>query len=359
MARKPASSSTPPPVASEKPKSSKPKAEKAKPKRKTKAASKGPSLHLSRRTKGWIAAGFTAVCLGFGNWFAHQPAAERAQFGSWEPMLEKLGAVTAGITDDLGITGRDASIPYTQKLPTQTKFWFGQPKVTDLKKAVKDIRILKRQGYWAAWSPVCGHPAYVVYTVPKTKLMDKSPPRPDFKRDPEALDCPSPEDYLRSGYDRGHMAPNHLIATRYGRKAQDETFLMSNMVPQKPDLNRGPWRELEQIVADDLSNSSTELWVITGPVPNDKKSYINRGKARIPKGFFKIIAKVKRGRLSVMGLYMPQEIRIDKQPRYCFVSIDQIEAMTGLDFFSDLPEADQKILEEVEPTRFWPSLELF
>ena len=358
MARK-ASSSTPAPKAAPKTAPKPTKSTKSATKRKKTTSSNGLSLHLSRRTKGWITAGVTTVVLAFGNWFAHQPAAERAQFGSWEPVLETLGTVTAGITDDLGLTGRDASIPYTKDLPTQTKFLLGQPRVTDLKKAVKDIRVLKRLAYWVGWSPTCGHPAYVAYTVPRVKTLNSAPERPPFERDPEAADCPSPEDYTRSGYDRGHMAPNHLIATRYGRKAQQETFLMSNIVPQKPDLNRGPWRELEHLVAEELGNSSTDLWVITGPVPSEKKSYINRGKARIPKGFFKIIAKVKRGRLSVMGLYMPQEIRSDKNPRYCFVTIDQIEEMTGLDFFNELPVADQAVLESIEPTRFWPSLELF
>lgn len=320
-----------------------------------KASSKG----IPRRYKRWIAVGISLLILGFGNWFAHLPAASRAQFGTFEVPLEKLGRVTADITDSLGLTGRDAAIPYTKKVPTQTKFLLGQPLVTDFTKGVKDVRILKRMGYWVGWSPMCGHAAYAAYTVPKQKLMDKPPERPPFAIDAEAKDCPAPEDYTRSGYDRGHLAPNYLIATYYGKAAQKETFLMSNIVPQKPDLNRGPWRILEQIVADDLTAQNETLWVITGPVPSEKKAYIKRGKARIPKGFFKIVAMVKDGTLRVIGLYMPQDIRSDKHPRYCFMSIDAIEAMTGLDFFSALSKEEQAALESVEPTRFWPSVEFF
>lgn len=328
-------------------------------KRGKKKASTTPSFHLSKRMKAWLSAGVTILLLGFGNWFAHQPSQRRAAFGSLEPALEKLGNITAGLTDSLGFTGRDAVIPYSKPLLTQTKFLLGQPKVTDLSKAVKDIRVLKRQGYWVGWSPVCGHPVYAAYTVPKSQLLAKPPERPPFERDSEAPDCPAPEDYTHSGYDRGHMAPNFLIATRYGKQAQKETFLMSNIVPQTPDLNRGPWRILEQIVADDLSDREAELWVITGAVPSEKKRYINRGKARIPEGFFKIIAKVKQDKLYAVGLYMPQTIRSDKHPRYCFVSIDAIEKMTGLNFFSELSEAEQQALESVEPTRFWSSVEWF
>lgn len=297
--------------------------------------------------------------LGFGNWFAHLPSQRRASFGALERTFEKLGSVTADITDSIGLTGRDARVAYHKQLPTQTKFLGGQPVVEDPKKAMKDVVILKRKGYWVGWSPTCGHPLYVAYTIPKSKALNALDKRPPFAVDPEARACPAPEDYTRSGYDRGHMAPNYLIGTRYGKAAQKETFLMSNIVPQKPDLNRGPWKALEQIVADDLPSVGEVLWVITGPVPSEKRSYLKRGKVRIPKGFFKIIATVKDGELRALGLYMSQEERGDKQPRYCFVSIDAIEAMTGLNFFGELTEADQAILESVEPTRFWPKVEFF
>ena len=92
------------------------------------------------------------------------------------------------------------------------------------------------------------------------------------------------------------MAPNYLIATRYGKVAQRETFLMSNIVPQTPELNRGPWRILEQIVADDLTAQGVELWVITGPVPAEKTTYIKRGKARIPKGTLRKRLQLPQGK---------------------------------------------------------------
>ncbi|MBR5591617.1 MAG: DNA/RNA non-specific endonuclease [Kiritimatiellae bacterium] len=334
-------------------------ARKAAPKKSKKKPSASSSFRLSRRMKGILSAVALVIVLGFGNWFAHLPAARRAEFGALETSLEKLGLVTAGFTDAIGLTGRDASVPYSAKLPTQNKFFFGKIEITNSKKAVKDIKLLKRQGYWVGWSPMCGHPAYAVYTVPTSKVLDEPPERPAFMVDPEAPDCPDPSDYTRTGYDRGHMAPNYLIATRYGKAAQRETFFMSNIVPQSPVLNRGPWRILEQIVAKDLTKQDVELWVITGPVPAAKQTYISRGKARIPKGFFKIIASVKEGRLRAIGAYMPQNIRSDKHPRYCLTSIDAIEEMTGFNFFSALPEAEQEKLERVEPTRFWPEMEIF
>lgn len=75
-----------------------------------------------------------------------------------------------------------------------------------------------------------------------------------------------PDDYTRSGYDRGHMAPNYGIATRFGRQAQEETFLMSNISPQKHGLNAGVWKTLEQRIATNYPGRFGEVWVLAGPV---------------------------------------------------------------------------------------------
>ena len=55
-----------------------------------------------------------AAALAFGNWFAHLPTAERAAFGPAELTLEALGAITADLTDALGLTGRDVAVPYAK-----------------------------------------------------------------------------------------------------------------------------------------------------------------------------------------------------------------------------------------------------
>lgn len=297
------------------------------------------------------------VVLAFGNWFAHQPTASRASFGVMEPTLESLGIITADITDALGLTGHDVSVPYTST-PTRGPLPFGEPKVIDPKKTPDDLVVLKRKGYWVAWSPSLRHPVWTAYSVPTTKLLEFPPERPPFERDPQAPTSSSPTDYTGSGYDRGHMAPNYLIATRFGKAAQRETFLMSNIAPQKPTLNRGPWRLLEQTVADDLSGIGDTLWVITGTVP-ERQRRVGKSSVFVPKGFYKIIAAIHQGRLRVLAIFMPQEIRESKRPRYCFCSIDDLEEMTGLDFFPTLSKERQTALEAPEANRFWPTWSLF
>lgn len=313
---------------------------------------------IPRRTipygKRLVVALIAVLALGFGNWFAHQPSKRRAAFGAAVPTLEALGAITADATDALGFTGRDISVPYTNEVP-RGPLPFGEPRVVDATKAPKDIVVLRRKGYWVGWSPSLGHPVWAAYAVPTRKLLEAPPPRPPFVQDTEAPRSPQPADYTGSGYDRGHMAPNYLIATRFGKAAQRETFLMSNIAPQRPGLNRGPWRALEQTVADDLSGIGDTLWVITGAVPDRARRLGKATRVRVPSGFYKIVAAVHRGRLRVLAVLMPQETPENKRPRYCFRSVDDLEALTGLDFFPALSKERQAALEAPEANRFWPT----
>ncbi len=315
-----------------------------------------------RRISGGLLAIIACVALGFGNWFAHLPRAERATFGSWESTLEALGAVTADLTDALGVTGQDVEIPYTQKV-AKGPLPFGIPVAEDLGRAPNDILLLKRQGYWVGYSPSQGHPVWAAYAVPTQKLLEAAPKRPPFQQDPQVPNSTHPDHYTHSGYDRGHFAPNYAIATRYNRAAQIETFLMTNIAPQKPKLNQGPWRDLEHLIATDLSGIGDTIWVIVCSIPDQEKQYLRskqgKTKVRIPKGFGMVIASIHEGKLRALGVYMPQTLTSSKKPRYCFYPVRELEAMTGLNFFSALTYDQQKALELPEANRFWPTWELF
>lgn len=298
------------------------------------------------------------VLLATGNWFAHLPSERRAEFGALEAPLEMLGSVTADLTDSFGLTGRDVAVPYLKE-PEKGPLPFGLPTVADRRKAPSDIRVLKRQGYWVGFSPSLGYPVWTAYAVPVGKVLEYPPERPPFYQDRELPGSPAPDDYLGSGYDRGHMAPNYVIATRYGRSAQKETFLMTNIAPQRPDLNRGPWKDLEKIVADDFSEIGDRLWVIVCAVPDRKAGRLKKGRVSIPAGFAMIISSVHDRKLRTLGLYMPQTVTDSRAIRYYFSSVRELEAMSGLNFFGDLSREQQDALEVPEANRFWPKWNFF
>ena len=320
---------------------------------------RGGRAWRSWRRPGWIGALAVVFLLAGGNWFAHLPTDQRATFGEFEATLEALGALTADGTDSIGLTGHDVYIPFSAPLNEKCPLPFGIPEVVDTSKAPSDIRVLRRQGYWAGFSPSLGYPVWSAYALPAEKVLEYPPARPPFAQDREVPGSPAPDAYTGSGYDRGHLAPNYAIATRYGRKAQRETFLMTNIAPQKPKLNRGPWRMLEQRVADDLSEIGDTLWVLVCAVPDQAGATLRKGSVRVPKGFAMIIAAVHQRHLRVIGVYMPQGTADTKRPRYCFRSVRALEELTGLNFFPALSQESQDVLEKREANRFWAKWDLF
>ncbi|MGV3705551.1 MAG: DNA/RNA non-specific endonuclease [Arcticibacter sp.] len=154
-----------------------------------------------------------------------------------------------------------------------------------------------------------------------------------------------------SGFDRGHMAPNATILSQYGQAAQLETYLMTNISPQSPALNQGLWAELEKLERESLSQDDTpnkevhDLFVITGPVFNDKPRKLSSGVA-VPTGFYRILAfrKGYTGTLKAVAFLFPQNPQSKKLSDY-LTTVDQIESLTQLDFFPELSKSVQLNLE--------------
>ena len=160
------------------------------------------------------------------------------------------------------------------------------------------------------------------------------------------------DDYTNSGYDRGHLAPNYGIALCYGREAQEQTFLMSNIVPQKHGLNAGPWKELEMRAAVNYPARYQEVWVLTGPVfgAQPKKT---KGGVLIPEACYKIMIDETGGKLRAQAFLMPQDIPKGASPKQFLTSIDEIEKRTGIDFFPEIEDEVEKQLESRTADRAW------
>lgn len=104
-----------------------------------------------------------------------------------------------------------------------------------------------------------------------------------FKADKRVINPVKPSEYVRSGYDRGHLTPADDATTI------DEmlsTFLMTNMTPQNPRLNSGPWKKLENKVRMDVSQSESSAIVVTGALYDGSVSLIP---VPVPSGYFKIV----------------------------------------------------------------------
>ncbi|MHB0776334.1 DNA/RNA non-specific endonuclease [Halomonas sp. WWR20] len=204
-------------------------------------------------------------------------------------------------------------------------------------------RVLRNEGFLVGWSDIRVSPLWASYYLHEVD-NPRSGNRPDgFKQDWRSLWPVISDDYTHSGYDRGHLAPNYAISVVHGREAQLQTFLMTNITPQRPDFNRRLWQRLEEAVMDDFVPRFGGLWVVTGPVFGD--DFFHRvGFVQIPQAFYKILV-VPGKTTHVLAFLVPQNVRGNEPLDRYLVSIDEIEARTGLDFFPRLPEAAERVLE--------------
>ena len=215
----------------------------------------------------------------------------------------------------------------------------------------QSLHRLDRIGYAVGYDDVRGNPAWVAYHLIGGPKYD-SGDRPGFRTDSETSAEVSKSDYTNSGYDRGHMAPNYAIATRYGVEAQEQTFLMSNIIPQNPDLNQRSWRMLEEDVAGSggIAEQVGEVWVVTGPVYSSRPKTLN-GKVQVPSACFKIVVDEHNGGYRAMAFRFPQSPGDDAQPADFLTTVDAIEAETGLDFFPGL--AGEAAMESAQASGLW------
>lgn len=176
----------------------------------------------------------------------------------------------------------------------------------------------------------------------------------DFRVDPKvSTKTAEKADYWYSGYDRGHLAPSADF--RWSQSALSESYFYSNMAPQRPELNRERWAELENLIRDYVITNNRQVYVVTGGVLTDgletMKNEGRKNEVSIPKYFYKVILDNFSDKKTGIGFILPNGNCPDPLLTYA-VPIDSVEALTGLDFFGNLPNEDQN---EVEPS-FEPSL---
>lgn len=330
-------------------------APKKKPSKKKKAGETAPLRLWARIGAATLVVGFVLLCI-CGDIYVHHPADWLASHRNFVTApLEYLGDRTAFITDALGWTGRDAVNTPDDPIPEGMVSFAGDP-VRVGAPAPADIVVLDRGEFRIGWSPSLRHPVWVAYHVPRTASHEAGK-RPNFQKDKGVASSPQPKDYANSGYDRGHMVPNHAIVTRFGPEIQRRTFQMTNVAPQRPGLNRGPWREMEQRVSDLWTSAYGEIWVIAGtipPAPGQSRSKLGQTDINVPEQFYMVIASQTEDSVRVLAVLMNQNAHRWDFPVHNIVSVDEIEKLTGLDFFPDMQKSLQMSLESDVPTRLWP-----
>jgi endonuclease G len=134
-------------------------------------------------------------------------------------------------------------------------------------------------------------------------------------------------DYVRSGYDRGHMAPS---ADMPSRRAQAQSFSLANMVPQVPQNNQGIWAGMEMAVRD-LADARGEAYVLSGPAYLGEK--IGRvGNVLVPTHLWKVVYLPRTGEAG--AYFIPNQATTE----YSALSVAQLEKIVGLRLLPGLPQ---------------------
>ncbi len=208
---------------------------------------------------------------------------------------------------------------------------------------------LQNPGFVIGYSEWRRNPLWVAFRASKIE-GEHGGARPDhFNQDQRTLFEVESDDYRKSGYDRGHMAPNYLISRLYGREAQQATFLMSNVAPQTKRLNQLLWQRIEEAEADVVAPRIGELWVITGPVYGDGKRLPSG--VEVPEAFYRIWLDAQAN--SALAFLVPQTVCGNEPLTAYLTTVDEIERRTGLDFFSELDVAEQITLESASADAHW------
>ncbi len=157
-------------------------------------------------------------------------------------------------------------------------------------------------------------------------------------------------EYEGFGFDRGHLAPSADF--RWNQSALSESYFYSNMSPQRPELNRQDWANLESHIRDYAIEHQVDLYVVTGPVLTDDLPKIERSVngLSIPEAYFKVVCDMESG--SAIGFLMPND-KVDKPLEAYAKTVDEIELITGFNFFSNLSEAQADSLESKFDFRSW------
>ncbi len=254
--------------------------------------------------------------------------------------------------DGLGLWGRDCRVAL-DRLAGGDQVYGGWP-AQGLEPSCP-VTLLENMSYVVGYSDAMQNPLWVAYRVFDVPYLESGKRPSHFRIDRRTEAKVSHDDYTRSGYDRGHMAPNYAIATRYGSVGQRETFLMSNVIPQVPRVNRYFWRDLEWRVARRYGRYFGEVWVLTGPVFTEPVGRLDSG-IPIPSGYYKIIVDEDGDGLRVLAFLVESGLPPYARLKSRLVSVDKLEALTGLDFFPELAENKQAQLEAQPAGRLWPWL---
>lgn len=208
----------------------------------------------------------------------------------------------------------------------------------------------KYEGFIAYFNPERHTPNCISWILHREETNGTSDRSNKFWTDKDVEGCPDTRDYTKSGYDRGHLCP--AGEQKWSAEAMHHSFVMTNICPQKHELNSGAWKTLEE--KERLwANRDSILVIAAGPVYNSPDpERIGQIGVAVPDAFFKVLLAPYATPIRAIGFVYPNMKSPGNMENYA-TTVDEVEKITGLDFYSSLPDDIETQVEAVASFIEW------
>lgn len=209
--------------------------------------------------------------------------------------------------------------------------------------------LIVHDGYISSYNPEELSPNWVAYNLTREEIAGENGRNGSFKADPAYPGRQaSNQDYTRSGYDKGHLAP--AADMKWTTTAMTESFYFTNIAPQSPKLNRYYWLAAEEMTRE-MADRYGNVWVISGPVFGDGSDAIGGG-VSVPRAFFKALMAYDGTKYTSIAFLMYNNDE-DNAMEKRMLSVDALEDSLGLDLFHNLDRKIQSVSESCVHPEDW------
>lgn len=212
--------------------------------------------------------------------------------------------------------------------------------------------IIEHSLYSLSYSEKHEQAEWVYYKLTPSLVNGSQNRTDDFRPDPKiSSGSASLADYIKSGYDRGHLCPAGDM--KVSHTAMSETFYMSNMSPQEPSFNRGIWKKLEATVRN-WAITEESIHVVTAGILSSNTGHIGPNKVSVPNYYYKVVYAPAAQKM--IAFILPNK-KSSQALQSFVVPVDEVESRTGIDFFPQLDDSLENKLEAQSYASQWSFLQ--
>lgn len=222
----------------------------------------------------------------------------------------------------------------------------------DMAKVPSDMKeqIVEYEGFRVSFNEDNKTPNWVAWELLGSETNGDEKRYDKFWQDINVKGCPTTRDYSNSGYDRGHLCP--AADQKWSAKAMTDCFSLANIAPQNHSLNSGAWATLEKKERVWAMRDSA-IVIIAGPIYEAGDTQrIGEAGVRVPSAFYKVIIAPYLDEPRGIGFIYPNMSSPGNMKDYS-MPIDEVERITGIDFFYNLPDEIENKIEAVASFKEW------